>query len=532
MTQRTAILVAGMHRSGTSALAGALNLLGVPLGNRLLEPGPDNPKGYWEHRDIVTVHERLLDALGSRWDDVRPLPVDWLSGAPAQRAAAAITEIIERDFGDAPLWAVKDPRLCRFLPLWTGVLQQLGIHPAILFMLRSPVEVSASIAARNQWLPPFGEILWLRYVTEALQASGRFPRAVVTFDALLADPVEAVRRAASRLGVALPAQRQAGRDALARFVDAGDRHHKQAVGIRAETGFSMVAEGVYQSLRKIAQGDTDWIPAERAAVQFGHEWQAQHPVLEAFGRMTVKLNRDLGDAEITLARLDSNLRAQIQWSEEAQARQEALQAERADLSSRLTAQTQWSEQAQARQEALQAEMADLSSRLTAQTQWSEQAQARQEALQAENAALSSKLAAQIRWSEDAQADRERLTAKLGDVVKQRDSLAADLQSARAKAAEAQERLTAKLGGVAKERDNLAADLRRTRAEAADVRALLKAELDAANGRCDRLAEAVGRATSEKNALAATLDSIYASRSWRLTRPLRAIAGLLTKRPKT
>jgi len=219
VSSNTALLVAGMHRSGTSALAGALNLLGIPLGSRLLEPGPDNPKGYWEHRDIVVVHERLLAALGSRWDDVRALPDGWLSSEPARRAAAAITEIIERDFAGIPVWAVKDPRLCRVLPLWFGVLDKLGIQPTVLFMVRDPGEVSASIAARNHWAPPIGEILWLRYVTESLKHSQRVPRSVVTFDALLANPAVTLSNVLSELGLRPKATDAGANESLGQFVD-------------------------------------------------------------------------------------------------------------------------------------------------------------------------------------------------------------------------------------------------------------------------------------------------------------------------
>ena len=48
-----ALLVLGMHRSGTSALTRVLNLLGVALGDDLMPPGPDNPLGFWEHQALA-----------------------------------------------------------------------------------------------------------------------------------------------------------------------------------------------------------------------------------------------------------------------------------------------------------------------------------------------------------------------------------------------------------------------------------------------------------------------------------------------
>ena len=58
-----ALLALGMHRSGTSAFTRVLNLHGVALGENLMPAGPDNPSGFWEHADVVAVHERLLACL-------------------------------------------------------------------------------------------------------------------------------------------------------------------------------------------------------------------------------------------------------------------------------------------------------------------------------------------------------------------------------------------------------------------------------------------------------------------------------------
>ena len=55
-----AVLVLGMHRSGTSAVTRVLNLLGAELGDDLMPAGSDNPGGFWEYRGVVELHERLL----------------------------------------------------------------------------------------------------------------------------------------------------------------------------------------------------------------------------------------------------------------------------------------------------------------------------------------------------------------------------------------------------------------------------------------------------------------------------------------
>src|SRR5580704_9217804 len=82
----TALVVLGMHRSGTSALTGMLHHLGVALGEHLMPATQDNPRGYWEHSDIVAVHERLMAALGWAWDELRSLPAGFERGEAAQAA--------------------------------------------------------------------------------------------------------------------------------------------------------------------------------------------------------------------------------------------------------------------------------------------------------------------------------------------------------------------------------------------------------------------------------------------------------------
>src|SRR4249919_4299322 len=103
----TAILVLGMHRSGTSALTRVLNLHGVALGDNLMDPAPDNPSGFWENRDVVDMHDRLLAGLDRGWQDPRPLPRAWLRSRAAQQAEKRIAEIIDRNFAGQALWAIK-----------------------------------------------------------------------------------------------------------------------------------------------------------------------------------------------------------------------------------------------------------------------------------------------------------------------------------------------------------------------------------------------------------------------------------------
>ena len=58
----TAIVVLGMHRSGTSALTRTLSLLGAALPGNLLPSKPSNETGFWESTDILEFNDRVLTA--------------------------------------------------------------------------------------------------------------------------------------------------------------------------------------------------------------------------------------------------------------------------------------------------------------------------------------------------------------------------------------------------------------------------------------------------------------------------------------
>lgn len=84
--QRRALVVLGMHRSGTSAAARVFSLLGAELPQNLLPPTEGNASGYWEPAALVAAHDSLLAELDSRWDDLCPLPSGWCESEAARRA--------------------------------------------------------------------------------------------------------------------------------------------------------------------------------------------------------------------------------------------------------------------------------------------------------------------------------------------------------------------------------------------------------------------------------------------------------------
>jgi len=77
---KDAVLVLGMHRSGTSAIMRGLKAIGVQLGDHLAEPAEDNIRGFWEDKEVIAFNEKLLNILGSRWDSASFIQLNNLDG--------------------------------------------------------------------------------------------------------------------------------------------------------------------------------------------------------------------------------------------------------------------------------------------------------------------------------------------------------------------------------------------------------------------------------------------------------------------
>ena len=222
---RTAVLVLGMHRSGTSALTRVLNLLGVDLGESLLPAHADNEAGYWEHEEIVLVHDRLLAALGTAWDDPTPLPAAVQLGETARPFRDELLGIVARDFGGSPLWGLKDPRLCRLLPLWKSILAESGVHARAVLTMRDPNEVAASLSRRDGIPAGKSQLLWLDHCLRAERDSRGMPRAFVAFDRLLSDWRGVMERVGRELAIDRLLRFDENAAAVEGFLDPRLRHH-------------------------------------------------------------------------------------------------------------------------------------------------------------------------------------------------------------------------------------------------------------------------------------------------------------------
>ena len=181
-------MVLGAHRSGTSALAGVIQRLGVDLGDRLLGPQEGvNDRGFWEHSDLVALHDRLLETLGSRWDSIHPLPENWWQSPAIKTISGEIADIVEKEFSNLELWGLKDPRLCRLLPLWLDIIAKAGCKPSFIIIYRNPLEVAESLSQRDKMAPQRALTVWLQHMLDAECYTRGYLRTIISYGDLLDD---------------------------------------------------------------------------------------------------------------------------------------------------------------------------------------------------------------------------------------------------------------------------------------------------------------------------------------------------------
>ena len=225
-TDRRALLVLGMHRSGTSALARILNIYGAALPSDLLPANSGNTTGYWESAAIVGFHDQLLEAAGSPWDAPVWFSLEPLSAERRHTYARQLADLVTSEYGDAPLIVVKDPRLCRLVEVWTAALALLQIQPLAIQLVRHPAEVAASLFRRDGMPEGSGRLLWLQYVLAAEQGSRGLKRATVFYDELLADCPGALDYLQARFDLTFPGRVPSADAEAAAFLRPSLRHER------------------------------------------------------------------------------------------------------------------------------------------------------------------------------------------------------------------------------------------------------------------------------------------------------------------
>jgi hypothetical protein len=188
------LVILGMHRSGTSCLAGCLQEAGLALGE-VNERAPFNARGNRENRAIMDLHDAVLAHNGGAWD-APPETVVWTEAHRQER------DRIITSFEGFTLWGFKEPRSLLVLEGWLEVFPRM----AMVGTFRHPGAVAASLAHRNGFSMATGLTLWMAYNRKLLAYRARFGFPIVDFDAAPDAYLGTLRTIAPQLGLREPEQ--------------------------------------------------------------------------------------------------------------------------------------------------------------------------------------------------------------------------------------------------------------------------------------------------------------------------------------
>jgi hypothetical protein len=316
--KRQAILILGMYRSGGSPLAGVVRSLGAAAPKTLMMPDSGNPSGYWESVPLANAHDELLASAGSRWNDWRQLDPKWVRSDAAPQFKARIKEILQNEYGDAPLSVIKDPRVCRFVPFMSAILGEMKIGAVAFLMLRNPLDIALSLRQREGIALPRGLMLWLRHMLDAEHHSRLMPRYFLTYEDLLMDWRPHLDRAIEKVGIVWPARCNMPAATIERFQSL-DLHHERRTSesLEEHPDVSSLVGDTYRILRIMSadgesQGLIDQLDLIRAKFEEG---------CKIFGPMIVseesaieQLRGEIGQRAAESDRLHASLEQQrIQW---------------------------------------------------------------------------------------------------------------------------------------------------------------------------------------------------------------------------
>ncbi|MCG8413944.1 MAG: hypothetical protein MI746_06975, partial [Pseudomonadales bacterium] len=182
------ILVLGMHRSGTSMIAEALQSSGIHVASKLIAADPQiNARGYWEDEELVAINEDLFEALQSSWYDLRPLPDQYRTSSDLDSLRERARAHLDREYGAAETSVIKDPRLSVLLPFWLPLFTELNFRVSALIVCRHPLAIADSLARRDQLPRDYSLLLWLKYQQELAQTRKEIDSVLIEYDAALND---------------------------------------------------------------------------------------------------------------------------------------------------------------------------------------------------------------------------------------------------------------------------------------------------------------------------------------------------------
>ena len=187
------VIVIGMHRSGTSALAGILHLNEIIMGEESIfrpKPLPQNPKGFYENYLFRKINDKMLEKYGYK---VKSFKTDIPRIEANDQMKQKMKKLLLKYQDKYTSWGWKDPRTCLTLSIWLDILNELNLIDSfkILFTIRNAQSVTRSLVKRDGLKELQALMLWNIYNKLAIKAVDKYSidTFYFTYEQLIKEPV-------------------------------------------------------------------------------------------------------------------------------------------------------------------------------------------------------------------------------------------------------------------------------------------------------------------------------------------------------
>lgn len=180
------VFVTGMHRSGTSVAARAVQACGFAMGDNLMPGSRDNPKGFFEDLELVAINDALMAHVGVAWNTAKK-PVFETQQPLIDRMSAFLDKVTTWGTGVA----LKDPRFCITYPVWTNHIKTTypSLKVSIVGSVRNPLETLQSVMLRDGMSRQATVDLWKLYNNGMLDFMTMFDyRYMTIYEKFLREP--------------------------------------------------------------------------------------------------------------------------------------------------------------------------------------------------------------------------------------------------------------------------------------------------------------------------------------------------------
>lgn len=539
---RHAVVVLGMHRSGTSALAGMLARLGCDLPEAIMPPNEFNPKGFYESLKAYNLNDAILASGGSSWDDWQTFNPGWYDSPRLEEFLERGAEALQEEYGKSRLFVLKDPRICRLMPFWTRLFTEQKLQPVYVLTHRNPIEVAHSLETREGWPQAAGLLLWLRHVLEAEAGSRGARRSFTSYDRLLDNWGGVAQAISVRTKISFPRFSDSVGVEIGEFLSGNLRHSVEKV--EAVSGNPMVSDwvrdtfGIMERWADAGEDEVDYAQLDEIRAAFDKAAPVFSPLFHA---LRSRGDRDAVALEKLTAERDAELRHAAEKYDEllsetrqAQAEAENRDAQLEESAERLDALKQQLKETEEERWQIRSTLEQRSQEIEDMARQSAQAEARAETLAAQLERLSTEQA-------ELKSERDNLLREQARLVTERDQSQNSARVMRSKLEEdfetrlketlvAQRQLADdRSAGLSRELHDLEAALETSRREAenrAEEMQRLSADRDLGITEREAQAEILHQQQQRIAELEQMTEAYVNSTSWKVTAPLRRIVRTL------